>query len=556
MDRFNAKLGMSGVLLLGLPLLGAGAFAAKPVDLSHQSVKLLHSFIASPAMAAGQGVSNVVETSRHTDLKNTTHVRVQQSYAGFPVWGADAVVHVPGGASTAKGMAGVVAAAKSMNGTFYQDLTNDLGNVPAQMQSKAQADKMIQQAVASYQTSAGKTVVRDQKAEPMVYVDKNGKARWAFKVSFFAEAAREGMSPAMPVYIIDALTAEVHQQWNNLQTMDDNVIVRGGGFGGNKKMGKVVYDGAKEDLAMLLMSRDKEAKTCYLQNKDVTVKSYKDRTVTSFNCKRINQAHNRTFFDNQLDAVNGGYSPDNDALFGGQVIKRMYKNWYGVPVLSNRDGSPMMLNMVVHARMDNAYWDGKQMTFGDGISMFYPLTSLGVAAHEISHGFTEQHSNLAYYGQSGGMNEAYSDMAAQAAEVFAYGKNNWQIGPEIFKAENEALRYMDQPSKDCGGKKPGSWCSIDDASQYYGGLDVHFSSGVYNHFFYLLGTTDGWDARKAFDVMVKANQDYWTSTVNFEQGACGVISAAKDLGFNTVDVRAAFESVKVNTSSCDSSDQG
>jgi pseudolysin len=234
------------------------------------------------------------------------------------------------------------------------------------------------------------------------------------------------------------------------------------------------------------------------------------------------------------------------------VIKHMYQDWYNVPVLTNSDGSPMMLNMVVHSDMDNAYWDGAKMVFGDGIDMFYPLTSLGVAAHEISHGFTEQHSNLSYSGQSGGMNEAYSDMAAQAAEVYAYGagKNSWQIGPEIFKAADQALRYMDQPSKDCHGKKPGSWCSIDDASQYYSGLDVHFSSGVYNHFFYTLGNTADWDVKKAFDVMVHANSSYWTSTANFKTAACGVIQSAKDLGFSTDDVKAAFAVVKVDTSTC------
>ena len=210
-----------------------------------------------------------------------------------------------------------------------------------------------------------------------------------------------------------------------------------------------------------------------------------------------------------------------------------------------------MLTMVVHEYMDNAYWDGRRMTFGDGISMFYPLTSLGVAAHEISHGFTEQHSNLAYYGQSGGMNEAFSDMAAQAAEVFAYGKNSWQIGPEIFKEEGRALRYMDKPSKDCPkGRKPGDWCSIDKVSQYKDGVDVHFSSGIYNRVFYLLGTSDDWTPRKAFDVMVKANMDYWTSSVDFEKGACGVMKAAKDYNYDQAAVKQAFKTVGITLSKC------
>ncbi len=273
----------------------------------------------------------------------------------------------------------------------------------------------------------------------------------------------------------------------------------------------------------------------------------------SFPCSAVDPEHNNVYWNADFDAVNDGYSPGNDALFGGQVIKHMYQDWYGMPVLTNSDGTPMMLGMVVHIRnYDNAYWDGQQMTFGDGYSMFYPLTSLGVAAHEISHGFTEQHSNLTYWSQSGGMNEAFSDMAAQAAEVYAYGtgKNSWQIGPEIFKAQDEALRYMDVPSKDCGGKNPGSWCSIDDASEYYDGLDVHFSSGVYNRFFYTLGTTRGWDARKAFDVMVQANSNYWTSNATFSTAACGVIDAAKDLGYSVDDVKAAFDVVKVDYSAC------
>ncbi len=59
------------------------------------------------------------------------------------------------------------------------------------------------------------------------------------------------------------------------------------------------------------------------------------------------------------------------------------------------------------------------MTFGDGASYFYPLVSLDVSAHEVSHGFIEQNSNLIYSGQSGGINEAFSDMAGEAAEFYS-----------------------------------------------------------------------------------------------------------------------------------------
>jgi pseudolysin len=230
------------------------------------------------------------------------------------------------------------------------------------------------------------------------------------------------------------------------------------------------------------------------------------------------------------------------------MIKGMYQDWYHLPVLTTGNGKPMLLTMVVHEKgLDNAYWDGEKMTFGDGQDYFYPLTSLGVAAHEISHGFTSQHSDLEYYGQSGGMNESFSDMAAISADIYAYGKTNWQIGAEIVKQDNTALRYLDQPSKDCGGL--GS-CSIDDASQYNSGLDVHESSGVYNHLFYLLATSPNWDAHKAFNVMVQANMSYWTPTTNFASGACGIIKAAKDYDYDIQAVENAIKAVKIDISNC------
>jgi pseudolysin len=247
------------------------------------------------------------------------------------------------------------------------------------------------------------------------------------------------------------------------------------------------------------------------------------------------------------DKINGAYSPTNDAMYAGYVIKHMYHDWYQIEALTNRDGSPMQLVMRVHYGdgYENAYWDGEQMTFGDGESMLYPLVSLGVGAHEISHGFTEQHSNLEYYGQSGGMNESFSDMAAQAAEFYSLGKTTWMIGSEIMKEESgyEALRYMDLPSKD--GE------SIDTATEYNSGLDVHYSSGVYNHLYYLIANQPGWDARKAFDVMVKANMDYWTPYVSFDEGGCGVLSAAKDLGYNMDDIKRSLDLVAIKYSACE-----
>ncbi len=211
----------------------------------------------------------------------------------------------------------------------------------------------------------------------------------------------------------------------------------------------------------------------------------------------------------------------------------------------------MMLNMVVHANMENAYWDGSDMTFGDGGSMFYPLVSLGVGAHEISHGFTEQHSNLVYDGQSGGLNESFSDMAAQAAEYYSTGKSSWQIGAEIMKANNQSLRYMDEPTKDCeADEQPGGECSISNVKDYGEYVDVHYSSGIFNKAFYLLATSDGWNTKKAFDVMVQANTNYWTSHTSFAEAACGVVKAAQDYKYPITSIKQAMLTVGIKIDKC------
>jgi vibriolysin len=99
------------------------------------------------------------------------------------------------------------------------------------------------------------------------------------------------------------------------------------------------------------------------------------------------------------------------------------------------------------------------------------------------------------------------------------------------------LRYMCNPPQDGG--------SIDNAADYNSSLDVHYSSGVYNKSFCLLAKTSGWDVKKAFQVFALANKSYWTASSTFNSGACGVESAATDLGYSAANVATAFTGVGV-----------
>jgi pseudolysin len=530
--------------LVALSCVTTSVFAAKPVDLRGQSPVLLQKFFA-PALSLQQIKSDI-------DFTHTTHVRFQQTYRGYPVWGGDAVLHVPNGGlvdsdNSFRKLLAIKSSQATMNGVIYQNLPADLDGVPAYIFNVAQADKALQQAIQLHHTKgATQHAITENKTRLMVYVDQDNIAHWAFYLTF-VDAGFSGL-PQKPTYILDAVTFHVYQEWDDLKTLDNEA---GGGFGGNKKMGQVTYDGLSSHFPQLNLQRDPKTKRCYLQNSDVTVKDMQaKKSVMQFDCTEKSIPHNNLYWSGNLDTINGAYSPGNDALYIGSVIKDMYQKWYGVPVLT-LDGKPMMLNMMVHEKMENAYWDGKVMVFGDGGKEFYPLVSMGVGAHEISHGFTEQHSNLEYYGQSGGLNEAFSDMASQAAEFYSTGQNTWQIGAEIMKENETALRYMDEPTKDClPGSKPGDECSISNAKNYSSDLDVHFSSGVFNKMFYLLSTSPMWNTKKAFDVMVLANTNYWTATDNFSAAACGVVDATKKYGYNVDAVMKAFDAVGVKVSRC------
>ena len=303
------------------------------------------------------------------------------------------------------------------------------------------------------------------------------------------------------------------------------------------------------DLSCVLKRGD-ATKTCYLSNETVIIRDKRNHDqVPSFRCEKKDSQHNNVYWNTIDDAINGGYSPNNDGLYSDMIVRDMYLQWFEVPMLL-KNGKPMQVTFFVHDPLEgqNAYYEDGKMVFGDGDSESYPVVAPSVVAHEMSHGFTEQHAGLKYRGESGGLDESFSDMADKAVEYFVYGKNNWDIDAELVKEGGRMLRYMDEPTKDCEGKKPGEACSISHVKDYKRNMNVHFSSGIYNKIFYLLATK--WNTHQAFEVMVQANMNYWTATTTFARAACGVIEAVKDYKYDEVAVRDAMKTVGLTTRNC------
>jgi Zn-dependent metalloprotease len=359
---------------------------------------------------------------------------------------------------------------------------------------------------------SGSWFYENEMYEACIYLH-NGRAIPAYAVSFFCDT--EHGTPFRPYYFIQADTNEI------LYFYDGLTYAEATGPGGNLKIGKYQY-GTDYDGFPVTTS----GSTCTMNVTEV-------KTINLNHGSMGSTPYSFTCPTNTVKEINGAYSPLNDAQYFGKVVFDMYKNWYNTTPLT------FQLTMNVHysTNYENAFWNGSSMTFGDGYTNFHPLVCLDVSAHEVSHGFTQQNSNLNYSGQSGGVNESFSDMAGETAEYYMRSSNDFMVGYDIVKAAGKALRYMDDPTKD--GKSIGS------ALDYTSSMDVHYSSGVFNKAFYLLATTSGWDTRKAFAVFVKANQDYWTASSNFQQCAVGARDAAIDLGYSCGDVRNAFAGVDI-----------
>jgi pseudolysin len=538
-NYYCLPLAIAAAILLSSPVKAAEAVFLQQASFS--KIKNTYQLLLpgkATQVAANHAPDSLNFISQHTDKKQITHIRMQQYYAGFPVFGGYAIMH---SANKAEGL-GIAHSGVQMNGTLYEGLSAELGKAPPTFMKRAtDALNQLKSQYVQYQIS-------EEQVKPIVYIDEQHHAHWAYKVSVFVNYPNS--IPKRPTAILDADTLKPFHTWNDVKTVKSPAFGRGSG--GNEKVGEYQFG---KDFRLLDITRDASLSLCFMENTEVKVVDmehdyYSANNPMQFLCDNDPNNPPNTYMTGLLadgyDRENGAYSPLNDALYAGYVIKHMYHDWYGVEVLTKPNGRPMQLVMRVHYGLgyENAYWDGRNMTFGDGEHMLYPLVSLGVGGHEVSHGFTEQHADLEYFGQSGGMNESFSDMGAQAAEFYAFGKNNWKIGSEIMKPDSgyDALRYMDRPSRD-------GW-SIDTQAQYVEGMDVHHSSGVFNRLFYLLATKPNWGVQKAFDVMVKANMDYWTPLSTFDEGGCGVVRATEDLGYPLDDVKAALDEVLVHHEVC------
>ncbi len=254
------------------------------------------------------------------------------------------------------------------------------------------------------------------------------------------------------------------------------------------------------------------------------------------------------------DAVNNAYE------FTGNVrnfFRQLERNSY------DDVGSDIILNVHFGTNYNNAFWDGDELTFGDGDGTIFVnfAKSLDVVAHEFAHGVTQFTADLDYYGQSGALNESFSDVFGSAITQQALGQDagsaDWLIGDEIMGPElyGESLRSMKAPGTAYDNSIIGKDPQPDHMDNYFAGSadnqGVHINSGIPNKVFYLVSMAIGTD--KATLIWYHALRNLWATAV-FNDAVDVITESARILTRNdkvplgsTQTVRAAFKAVGLPT---------
>jgi len=233
--------------------------------------------------------------------------------------------------------------------------------------------------------------------------------------------------------------------------------------------------------------------------------------------RTIFDLHNSTRLSSATAARTEDGSPSGDdavnrAFEGLGTTREFYREVFD---RNSLDDKGMRLEAYVHydTDYDNAFWDGREMKFGDGDGVLFTdfTKSVDVIAHELTHGVTQFTAGLDYRNQSGALNESISDVFGSLVKQWSRKQTaeeaDWLIGTEIFTPEiaGDALRSMKAPGQaynsDVLGKDP----QPDNMNRYaqlpdtdagdHGG--VHINSGIPNKAFYLTAIRIGgyaWEA--------------------------------------------------------------
>ncbi|MER5480747.1 M4 family metallopeptidase [Streptomyces sp. NPDC002734] len=516
----------------------AGAPAARPdagfeamtADARGEAIRTADRSAAATARELGLGPDErLVAKDVLTDADGTRHVRYDRTYRGLPVIGGDLVVHLAeDGTMTGSDLA-------------HQGAIRLAGTTP-KLTAAAASAKAVKHAKHVKNAKAG------SKDSTLVVYAAGKFPVLAYRSTVTGEG--ETGPASREAVIVDASSGAPLDQYELHQSVT--------GTGNGVTVGQVSIETTQSGSGYTLTDAAHGGTIIY----------------DSYNSPQSNPKQNARTFSRTTNSWGNGTNSSResaavDASYGLAKTWDYFKNTFNRSGIRN-DGRGAPAYVHVDTNLVNAFYDDNCfcMFFGDGSSQNSntPLTALDVAGHEMTHGVTAATANLNYSGESGGLNEATSDIFGTMVEFYAGNAGDpgdYYIG-EKANMSSGYLRRMDNPAAD--GNSLSCWNSG------AGSVDVHYSSGIGNHFFYLAaegtgaktvggrshnGTTCNNDTfagigkDKAAAVWYRALSAYMTSTTNYAGARTATLQAAADLyGANSQErylLSKAWAAVSVGT---------
>ncbi|MFF0473764.1 M4 family metallopeptidase [Streptomyces sp. NPDC004284] len=436
------------------------------------------------------------------DADGTVHTRYERTFAGLPVLGGDLIVHTAANGS-AKGVTKATDATITVASTTAAE---SAGSAKAFALDRAEAE-----GVAEAEADTARKVVWAASGTPAL--------AWETVVG----GTQADGTPSELHVVTDATTGAKLFEFQGIET----------GVGNSKYSGQVTIGTTPADGGHSMTDGARGGHKTYDLNGG-------------------NGTGTGTLFTDPDDTWGDGTTGDRqtaavDAAYGAQLTWDYYKAVHGRNGIKD-DGVGAYTRVHYGTNYVNAFWSDTCfcMTYGDGAGNAKPLTSIDIGAHEMTHGVTANTAGLIYRGESGGLNEATSDIMSAAVEFWADNASDagdYLAGDKIdIRGNGTPLRYMDKPSKD--GRSADAWYSGIDS------LDVHYSSGPANHWFYLASegsgaktvngvdydspTSDGLPVTAigrdaAAKIWYRALTTYMTSSTDYAGARTATLQAAADL---------------------------
>jgi len=467
---------------------------------------------------------NLKAKSIQKDKPGMTHVRFSQVINGVSLEGSEVIVHFNKDNEVV-----------SVNGKINQTVADDVVDTTASLSS----EDALQTALSS--VNAPEALTYEPTTELVVYPFE-GENHTAYKVN----VNFMGDEPGNWFVFVDANTGKVIDKYNGLMHADEIKTQKGAGKG---------VHGEQRELHITQIGDSGSGTKFALA--DYSHENLEG--IFTYDAKNDGSSRNDTLYmGNSAAFINDYDRAAVDAHYNSEKVYEYFLNEHG---RNSLDGEGMAINSYVHYgnNYNNAFWNGRYMTYGDGDGEFFISLSAGldVAAHEMTHGVISHTANLQYRNQSGALNESFADVFGVLVD-----DEDWEVGEDIMAPAAKAdgvtrLRSLSDPNSvvvsNAERAAYGSGVYPDHMNEYYdmplsvdnGG--VHVNSSITNHAAYLIGQEIG--REKLGQIYYRALTVYLTPTSNFSDARQAIVQSAIDIygegSEEEAAVRSGFDAVGI-----------